>query len=151
MHIIPDPKPFKHYNYFEFFEFFEFYQIHKQTYNLNVVDAFHAFLTQNETEIFTTFEKYTDPNGPHKSVFDYRVYFLVHKNEQITTLKSSTYLNVYIPETFEKGSNRILFDVLIKHATTYDREAIYKGMTGNVERYGLKPFYTEYNNLDVNY
>ena len=100
MHIIPDPKPFKHYNYFEFFEFFEFYQIHKQTYNLNVVDAFHAFLTQNETEIFTTFEKYTDPNGPHKSVFDYRVYFLVHKNEQITTLKSSTYLNVYITGDF---------------------------------------------------
>ena len=155
IHIIPEPRPFKHYNYFNFFDFFEFYQIHKQTYALNIGNAFHVFLTENETEIFTTFEKYNDINGPYKGVFDYRVYFLVHKNGQINTLKSPTRLNVYIPETFGKvlkrDNDKILFDVLVKHEQTYDRETIFTGMRENVQRYRLKAFYTEYNNLDTNY
>ena len=79
----------------------------------------------------------------------------MHKNGQKTTLKSPTYLNVYRPETFGKvlkrDNDRILFDVLIKHVATYDRETIDREMTGNVERHGLKPFYKRYNNLDVNY
>ena len=128
IHIVPEPRSFKHYNYFDFFYFFEFYQIHKQTYALTTGNAFHAFLTENETEIFKTFKKYSDINGPYKGIFDYRVYFLVHKNGQINTLKSPTRLNVYIPETFGKNLKR-----------------------DNDKRYGLKAFYTEYNNLDANY
>ena len=139
IHIIPEPRPFKHYNYFDFFDFFEFYQIHKQTYALNIGNAFHAFLTENETEIFTTFEKYNDINGSYKDVLDYRVYFLVHKNGQINTLKSLTCLNSYIPETFGK----VIFNVLAKHEETYDRETIFTGMSENAQRYGLKAFYTE--------
>ena len=117
----------------------EFYQIHKQTYALNIGNAFHAWLTENETEIFTAFEKYNDKNGPYKGVFDYRVYFLVHKNGQINTLKSPTRLNVSIRETFGK------------HEQTDDRETIFTGMSGNVRRYRLKAFYTKYDNLDANY
>ena len=153
--IIPQPRPFKHYNCFDFFDFFEFYQIHKQTYALNIGNAFHDFLTENETKIFIAFEKYNDINGPYKGVFDYRVYFLVHKNGQINTLKSPTNLNVYIPETFGKvlkrDNDKILFDVLVKHEQTYDRKTIFTGMSENVQRYGLKTFYTEYDNLVANY
>ena len=67
----------------------------------------------------------------------------------------ATRLNVYIPETFGKvlkrDNDKILFDVLAKHEQTYDRETIFTGMSENVERYGLKFFYTEYDNLDPNY
>ena len=79
----------------------------------------------------------------------------MHKNGQINTLKSPTRLNVYISETFGKvlkrDNDKILFDVLVKHEQTYDRETIFTGMSENVQRYGLKAFYTEYDNLDANY
>ena len=79
----------------------------------------------------------------------------MHKNGLINTLKSPTRLIVYIPETFgnvlKRDNEKILFDVLVKHEQTYDRETIFTGMSGNVQRYGLKAFYTEYNNLDANY
>ena len=64
-------------------------------------------------------------------------------------------MNVYIPETFGKvlkrDNHKILFDVLVKHEQTYDRETIFTGMSENVQRYRLKAFYTEYDNLDTNY
>ena len=79
----------------------------------------------------------------------------MHKNGLINTLKSPTRLIVYIPETFrnvlKRGNEKILFDVLVKHEQTYDRETIFTGMSGSVQRYGLKAFYTEYDNLDANY
>ena len=79
----------------------------------------------------------------------------MHKNGQINTLKLPTCLNLYIPETFGKvlkiDDDKILFDVLVKHQETYDRETIFTRMSGNVQRYGLKAFYTEYNNLNANY
>ena len=79
----------------------------------------------------------------------------MHKNGQINTLKSPNGLNVYIPKTFGKflkrDNDKILFDVLVKHEQTYDRETIFTGMSENVQRYRLKAFYTEYDNLDANY
>ena len=63
----------------------------------------------------------------------------MHKNGQINTLKLPTRLNVSIRETFGK------------HEQTDDRETIFTGMSGNVQRYRLKAFYTEYDNLDANY
>ena len=62
----------------DYFDFFEFYQIHKTNYNLDVDVAFHDYLTKNDTEMFTTFEKFTDPNGKYKSVL-VTIYFLVKK------------------------------------------------------------------------
>ena len=79
----------------------------------------------------------------------------MHKNGEINTLKSPTRLNVYIPETFGKVLKRdndtILFDVLVKHEEIYDRKTIFTGMSKNIQRSGLKAFYTEYDNLDANY
>ena len=74
IHIIPEPKPFKYYNYFNIFDFFEFYQIHKYTFGLHAERAFHSYLSAADTEIFTTYEKFTDPNGPYKSISDYNIY-----------------------------------------------------------------------------
>ena len=74
IHIIPEPKPFKYYNYFNIFDFFEFYQIHKYTFGLHAGRAFHSYLSAADTEIFTTYEKFTDPNGPYKSISDYNIY-----------------------------------------------------------------------------
>ena len=79
IHIIEDPRLFKYYSYFDYFDFFEFYQIHKTNCNLDVGVAFHDYLTKNDTEMFTTFEKFTDPNGKYKGVFDHTMYFLVQK------------------------------------------------------------------------
>ena len=79
IHIIEDLRPFKYYSYFDYFDFFEFYQIHKTNCNLDVGVAFHDYLTKNDTEMFTTFEKFTDPNGKYKGVFDHTVHFLVQK------------------------------------------------------------------------
>lgn len=69
IHIIPEPRSFKYYNYFDFFYFFEFYQIYKFDFQLNVGQAFYFYLTNNYTEIFTTFEKFSDPDGPYKGIF----------------------------------------------------------------------------------
>ena len=74
IHIIPESKPFKYYNYFNIFDFFEFYQIHKYTFGLHVGRAFHSYLSTADTEIFTTYEKFTDPKGPFKSISDYNIY-----------------------------------------------------------------------------
>ena len=63
MHIIPEPWPYKYYSYFDFFQFFEFYQIHKLAYDLDVGRAFYAYLSDTDTEIFTTIETFTDPEG----------------------------------------------------------------------------------------
>ena len=64
-------------------------------------------------------------------------------------------MNVYIPETFDKvlkrENDKILFDVLVKHEQTYDRETTFTGMSGNVQSYALKAFCTEYDNLDASY
>ena len=55
---------------------------------LDVARAFYAYLSETDTEVFTTFEKFTNPNGIYKSVMDYRVYFLVHENGYIRTIKT---------------------------------------------------------------
>ena len=96
VHIIPEPRPFKYYNYFDFFDFFEFYQIHKDTLGLHVGRVFHSYLSAADTEIFTTYEKFTDPNGRYKSISDYNLYVLVHNNDYVTTLKQRNHLNIYI-------------------------------------------------------
>ena len=79
----------------------------------------------------------------------------MHKNGQINTLKSPIRLNVYIRKIFGKvlkrDNDKILSDVLVKHEQTYDREIIFTGMSENVQGFGLKAFYTEYDNLDANY
>ena len=73
--IIPEPRVFKYYNYFNFFYFFKFYQIHKDTFGLHVGRAFLSYLSAAGTEIFTTYEKFTNPNGPYKSISDYNIFF----------------------------------------------------------------------------
>ena len=87
IHIIEDPRPFKYYSYFDYFDFFEFYQIHKTNYNLDVGIAFHGYLTKNDTEMFSTFEKFTDPNGKYKGVFDHTIYFF-QKTGHVITLRT---------------------------------------------------------------
>ena len=77
IYVILKPRPFKYYNHFDFFEF---YQIHKSEYALDVGRAFYTYLSETDTEVFTTFEKFTNPNGSYKGVMDYKVYFLVHEN-----------------------------------------------------------------------
>ena len=57
IYVIPEPRPFKHYLYFDFFDFYNYYQIHKESHDLDVGRTFHSYLTDNETEFFTTFEK----------------------------------------------------------------------------------------------
>ena len=63
--ILPEPRPFKYYNYFDF-QYFVFYQIHKLTYDLDVGRVFYAYLSEVDTEIFTTIEKFIDPEGKCK-------------------------------------------------------------------------------------
>ena len=94
IHIILEPRPFKYYNYFDFFDFFEFYQIYKTVYSLDVGRAFHVYLSQADTEILITFEKFSDSEGKYKGIFDHRVYFLVHEGGQVTTIKTDNALNV---------------------------------------------------------
>ena len=101
IHIILEPRPFKYYTYFDFFGFFEFYQIHKISYSLYVGRVFHTYLSAADTEIFTTFSKFTDPSRKYKRVFDHRVYFLVHDElGQITTIHSDKAPNIYLCKTF---------------------------------------------------
>ena len=93
--------------------------------------TFLAYLSQANTEIFTTFEKSTDPEGKYKGIFDHRVYFLVHEGGQVTTIKTENALNMYILKTFgevlKKDNNKALFDILVKVSHTYAREEIFKG------------------------
>ena len=85
IHITEDPRRFK---YYSCFDYFEFYQIHKTNYNLDMGLAFHDYLTKNETEMFTNFKKFMDPNGKYKGIIDHTIYFLVHKTGHIMTLRT---------------------------------------------------------------
>ena len=126
----------------------EFYLIYKLTYDLDVGRAFYAYLSETDTEIFTTIEKFNDPEGNYKGVIDCQVY----PNRQITTLDTKHQLNVYTPKTFgdilKKDNENILFDVLVLIKTKHSREVIYRGIKDNVTNYGLKTFHTEYEPLD---
>ena len=152
IHIFPDSRPFKYYNYFDFFDFFEFDQAKKTDYTLDVGRAFHGYLSQTDAKLFTTFEKFTDKNGKYKGVVDYRVYFLVHENEYITTLHTDNRLNIYISKTFsgvfKRDNEETFFEEIITITYTYNREQIYSGMKFNVQNYGLVPFEIGYENLD---
>lgn len=93
--IIPEPRCFKYYNYFDFIDFFEFHQIYKASFALGVPRAYlHSYLSKPDIEIFTNFEKCKDLNGSYEYVFNYRVYFLVHENGHITSLKTENKLNM---------------------------------------------------------
>ena len=105
--------------------------------------------------MFTTFEKFTDPNGKYNGVFDHTIYFLVKKTGHVITLRTGQNLWFYIPKTFadvlKKDNDKVIFDLLITTLDVEDRKTIYNGMKGNVVRYGLKPFPTEYEYLDNEY
>ena len=124
IHIIPELRPYKWYNYLDFFQFFKLYQIHKLTYDLDIGRAFYAYLSEADTEICTTLEKFNDPEGKYKGVIDNWVYFIVNPDGQYVL-------------------------VLIK--TKHLREFIYSGMKDNVTNCGLKSFHTECEYLDNKY
>ena len=111
IHVIPDPRLFRYYRYFDFFCFFEFYQKHKTSFNLDVGRSFYMHLAENDTEIFTTFEKFTDSNGKYAGSQGYNkgIYFMVLDTGNI---KLPVHLNTYIPKTFgrvlEKQDSLIL-------------------------------------------
>ena len=155
IHIIREPGPYKYYNYFDFLQFFEIYQIPRLTFGLDVGCAFYTYLSKAETEIFTTIEKFNDPEGKYKGVIDYWVYFIVNPDWWISTLETRNQLNVYIPKTFgdilKKDNDRTFFEVLVLIKTKHLREVIYRGMKDNVTNYGLKSFHTEYEHLDNEY
>ena len=105
--------------------------------------------------MFTTFDKFTDPNGKYKGVFYHTIYFLVKKTGHVITLRTDQNLWVYIPITFadvlKKDNNKVIFDLSITTLAKEDRETIWNGMKGNVVHYGLKPFPTRYKYLDNEY
>ena len=107
------------------------------------------------TEIYTTIEKSNDTEGKYKGVIDYRVYFIVNPDGQITTLDTRNHLNVYIPKIFgdilKKDNVSTLFDMLVSIITKHSKEVIYRGIKDNITNYGLKPFPTEYEYLDHEY
>ena len=45
------------------------------TFGLHVGRAIHSYLFAADTEIFTTYEKFTDPNAPYKDISDYNITF----------------------------------------------------------------------------
>ena len=154
IHILEDPRPFKYHSCFDYFHFFELYQLHKTNYNLDLGVAFHDYLTKKDTEIFTTFDNFTDPNGKDKGVFDHKIYFLVQKTSHVITLRADKNLCVYsknLCRRLKKDNSKVIFDLLITTLAVQDREAIYNGMKSNVVHYGLKPFHTEYECLDNEY
>ena len=119
IHIIEDPRPFKYYSYFYYFDFFEFYQIHKTNYNSDVGVAFHDYLSKNDTEMFTTFEKFTDPNGKYNGVFNHTIYFLVKKIGHVITLRTDQNLWDYILKTFadvlKKDNDKVISTFWLQH------------------------------------
>ena len=147
IHAIPDPRPFKHYLYFDFFDFFNYYQQHKLSFTSDIGRGFYSYLSDNNTEIFTTFEKF---QNEHQGRMDYKYYFLVHPTGHQTCLKYPNSINFYVPETLinvlekEQNEEDRIFNKDFKHKG----EEIYIGMKANVEHYGVKPFYTEYEHLD---
>ena len=54
-------------------------------------------------------------------------------------------------DILKNDDNSTLFDVLVFIITTHSKEVIYRGMTGNVTNYGLRPFHTEQEHLDNEY
>ena len=64
------------------------------THDLDVGRAFYAYLSEADTEIFTTIEKFNDPEVKYEGVIDYGVYFIVNPDGQITTLDTRNQLNV---------------------------------------------------------
>ena len=79
-----------------FLIFFYFHQIHKSEYALDVGRAFYAYLSETDTEVFTT----SDPDDIYEGIIDYRIYFLVHANGYVTRLRNENHLNIYITKTF---------------------------------------------------
>ena len=69
--------------------------------------AFHVYVCQADREIFTTFEKLTDPKGKYKRILDHRAYFLAHKEGQVTMIKTENALNMYILKTFGEVNTAI--------------------------------------------
>ena len=98
------------------------------------------YLSETDTEVFTIFEKFTDPNGNYKGVMDYSVYFLEHENGYIRTLKTANFLNIHITETFgeilKKGNDPALFDTLLTVQDIQNRKTIYNRREDNVMNYG---------------
>ena len=126
------------------------------TYDLDVGRAFYTYFSETDTEIFTTIEKFNDPESKYKGVIDYQVYFLVNPDGEIATLDTRNQLNIYIPKTFKEilkkdNEDRTFFDVLVLIKTKHLREVIYRGMKNNVTNYGLKSFHTEYKHLYDDY
>ena len=76
IHIVPETTSFKYYNYFDFFQYLKFYLKHNLTYNPNVGPAFYAYISEVDTEVFTTIEKFDDPQGTHKRWLITRFIFL---------------------------------------------------------------------------
>lgn len=70
---------FRYYHCFDFFYFFKFYQKHKTSFNLDVGRSFYTYRTGNDTKIFTTVEKFTEPNGKYVGSQEYGkvIYFMV--------------------------------------------------------------------------
>ena len=60
--IIPEPRSFKYYNYLGYFW-------------LACRTIFSLLPFCCRTEIFTTYEKFTDPNAPYKGISDYNIIF----------------------------------------------------------------------------
>ena len=67
---------------------------------------------------------------------DYRVYFLVHENGYIRTLKTENFLNIYITKAFgeilKKNNDSTLLDTLLTVRDIHDGETIYNRMKDNV-------------------
>ena len=71
------------------------------THDLDVGRAFYAYLSEADTEIFTTIEKFNDPEGKYKGVIDYRGFFIVNPDGLITTLDTRNQLSVYYLKALE--------------------------------------------------
>ena len=71
------------------------------THDLDVGRAFYAYLSEADTEIFTTIEKFNDPVGKYKGVIDYRGFFIVNPDGRITTLDTRNQLSVYYLKALE--------------------------------------------------
>ena len=71
------------------------------THDLDVGRAFYAYLSEADTEIFTTIEKFNDPEGKYKGVIDYRGFFIVNPDGRITTLDTINQLSVYYLKALE--------------------------------------------------
>ena len=96
-----------------FYYFFEFYQNYN-TFNIDVGRSFYAYMAENNTEIFTTFQKFTDPNRKcaHSQGYNKSIYFMVLNTRHITSLDFS--------KALEKQDSPI-FDVPWSPSMKYDK------------------------------